>query len=259
MRTIGVFNWKGGVGKTSIAINTAYALAESWGARVLFVDCDKQGNASYWFGCDENRGTLSNLFAGYTEAEEVADIEPMPVEKVIQSTRYRNIDLIAGDPQLLEVNLAVLKNSHGRQDSILSNALEPVKDRYDICVIDNPPDSNIPVLNGLNLIDDVVAVTLPNRFSLNGVEHLEQEISNLGLPITICGVVVNQFTSTDGCYEIIDELRAKNYRIFPHIRGGKATQKWLDQAINGQKSIYELSPRSGFARDLMKFIEALVE
>lgn len=78
------------------------------------------------------------------------------------------------------------------------------------------------------------------------------------MAIGIRGVIVNQFTSTDGCYAIVDELREKKYRLFPHIRGGKATQKWLDQSINEQKSIYEISPRSGFARDLMKFIEALV-
>ena len=258
MRTIGFLNWKGGVGKTSIAINTAYALAESWDAKILFVDMDKQGNASYWFGCDETKGTLSNLLVSCTDAEEVYDLAPMTAEEIIQPTRYPNIDLIAGDPRLLEINLAILKNAHGRQDNILAEALAPVRDRYDVCVIDNPPDSNIPVLNGLHLMDDVVAVTLPNRFSLNGVEHLAQEIRNLGLDIGIRGVVVNQFTSTDGCYAIVDELREKNYRLFPHIRGGKATQKWLDQAINEQKSIYEISPRSGFARDLMKFIEALV-
>ena len=258
MRTIGFLNWKGGVGKTSIAINTAYALAESWGVRILFVDMDKQANASYWFDCDETKGTLSNLLVSCTDADEVYDLAPMTAEEIIQPTRYPNIDLIAGDPQLLEINLAILKNAHGRQDNILLEALEPVRDRYDVCIIDNPPDSNIPVLNGLRLMDDVVAVTLPNRFSLNGVEHLEQEIRNLGLPISIRGVIVNQFTSTDGCYAIVDELREKNYRLFPHIRGGKSTQKWLDQAINEQKSIYEISPRSGFARDLMKFIEALV-
>lgn len=61
MRTIGFINWKGGVGKTCIAINTAYALAESWGARVLFIDMDKQANASYWFGKDDTKGTLGNI------------------------------------------------------------------------------------------------------------------------------------------------------------------------------------------------------
>ena len=69
MRTIGFINWKGGVGKTSIAINTAYALSESLGARILFIDMDKQANASYWFEKNKNVGTLGNILVKRTEAE----------------------------------------------------------------------------------------------------------------------------------------------------------------------------------------------
>lgn len=263
MRTIGFINWKGGVGKTCIAINTAYALAESWGARVLFIDMDKQANASYWFGKDDTKGTLGNILVKGTSAEEVSNIKAMSAEEVIQKTRYPKIDLIAGDPNLLDINLAILKNNVGRQDNILKEALKPVQGKYDICIVDNPPDSNIPVLNGLEIIDDVIVVTLPNQFSLNGITQLEQEIRNynaiLKLNISIRGVLVNQFTSTEGCYKIIEELRDKGYKIFPYISGGKTAQKWLDRVINERKSIYEISSRSSFARDLLKFIENLVE
>lgn len=263
MRTVGFINWKGGVGKTCIAINTAYALAESWGAKILFIDMDKQANASYWFGKNENIGTLGNILAQGTDAEEVASIKAMTAEEVIQKTRYPKIDLIAADPNLLDINLAILKNKVGRQDNILKESLKNVQKNYDVCIVDNPPDSNIPVLNGLEIIDDVIAVTLPNRFSLNGINQLEQEIKNynaiLKLKIFIRGVLVNQFTSTESCYKIVRELREKNYEIFPHIRGGRNTQNWLDRVINEQKSIYELSPTSNFARDLIKFIEKLVE
>ena len=263
MRTIGFINWKGGVGKTCIAINTAYALAESWDAKILFIDMDKQANASYWFDKDDSKGTLGNILVKGTDAVEVSNIKAMSAEEVIQKTRYKNIDLIAADPNLLDINLAILKNKTGRQDNILKEELKSVEKNYDVCVVDNPPDSNIPVLNGLEIINDVIAVTLPNRFSLNGISQLEQEIKNynaiLKLKIFIRGILVNQFTSTESCYKIVRELRDKGYKIFPHIRGGKPTQNWLDRVINEQKSIYELSPNSGFARDLMKFIENLVE
>ena len=262
MRTVGFINWKGGVGKTCIAINTAYALAESWKARILFIDMDKQSNASYWFGKDSSKGTLSNILIKGTEAKEVAGIKAMTAEEVIQKTRYPRIDLIAADPNLLDINLAILKNQTCRQDNILQEALKTVQDKYDVCIVDNPPDSNIPVLNGLEVIDDVIAVTLPNTFSLNGIEQLEREIKNyntvLNLDIKIRGVLINQFSSTENCYRIIEKLKAKNYKIFPYIRGGKNTQNWLDKVIDEQKSIYEISPNSSFGRDLMKFIENLV-
>ena len=263
MRTIGFINWKGGVGKTCIAINTAYALAESWGARVLFIDMDKQANASYWFGKDNAKGTLGNILVTGTGAAEVANIPVMTAEEVIQKTRYPNIDLIAADPNLLDINLAILGNKVGRQDNILKKALQPVISRYDVCVIDNPPDSNIPVLNGLEVMDDVIAVTLPNKFSLQGIEQLEQEIKNyneiLKLKIQIRGVLVNQFISSENCHQILHDIKVKGYKIFSYIRGGKPTQNWLDRVINERKSIYELSPKSGYAKDLMRFIEALVE
>ena len=263
MRTIGFINWKGGVGKTCISLNVAYALAESWDARILFIDMDKQANASQWFEKNENIGTLSNILVKGTNAPEVANIKPMKAQEVIQKTRYTNIDLIAGNPNLLDINLAILKNKVGRQDNILKESLKPVQNNYDICIIDNPPDSNIPVLNGLEIIDDVIIVTLPNKFSLNGITQLEKEIHNynniLNLNIKIRGILVNQFTSTNECYEIIKELREKGYKIFPYISGGKTTQKWLDKMINERKSIYEISPRSSFARDITKFIENLVE
>ena len=263
MRTIGFINWKGGVGKTSIAINTAYALAESWGAKVLFIDMDKQANASYWFEKDNAKGTLGNILAAGTESAEILNIPVMTAEEVIQKTRYPNIDLIAADPNLLDINLAILGNRVGRQDNILKKALDPVIGRYEVCVIDNPPDSNIPVLNGLEVMDDVIAVTLPNKFSLQGIEQLEQEIKNynaiLKLKIKIRGVLVNQFISSESCYEVLREVRGKGYKIFPYIRGGKPNQNWLNRVINERKSIYELSPKSGYAKDLMRFIEALVE
>ena len=263
MRTIGFINWKGGVGKTCISINAAYALAESWGAKVLFIDMDKQANASTWFDKDDGKGTLGNILVRATNSPEVAGIKSMSAEEVIQRTRYPRIDLIAADPNLLDINLAILKSTVGRQDNILKEALKSVQDEYDVCIVDNPPDSNIPVLNGLEIIDDVTAVTLPNKFSLNGIAQLEQEIKNynsiLSLNIAIRGVLINQFTASESCAEIVRELQAKGYRIFPPIKGGRTTQNWLDRVINEQKSIYELSARSGFARDLMKFLEDLVE
>lgn len=156
----------------------------------------------------------------------------MTAEEVIQKTRYPNIDLIAAASNLPDINLAILQNKFGRQDNILKEALKAVQKNYDVCVIDNPPDSNIPVLNGLEVMDDVIAVTLPNKFSLQGIAQLEQEIKNynaiLKLKIEIRGVLVNQFTSTESCYEILREIRGKGYKIFPYIRGGKPAQNWLD-------------------------------
>ncbi len=250
MRTIGYINWKGGVGKTTLAINTAYALGEYLDKlRVLFIDTDKQGNASTWFDADPERPTLTDILR---RAE--------PIEKVIQPTRYEHIDLIAADASLLDINIEILRDPKGRQDNILKEALKPVAGRYDICIIDNPPDSNIPVLNGLTLVNDLIAVTLPNQFSLDGIEELQAEIDNynhlLGLSLSILGVVVNQHTPFDSA---VCETLQKRYRLLPCIRRGRNTQRWLDRVINEKKSIYELSPLSAYAHDITQLVTALAE
>lgn len=109
-------------------------------------------------------------------------------------------------------------------------------------------------------MDDVIAVTLPNRFSLDGVYALQQEIDNynhdLSLGLFIRGVVINKRTPFNP--DISQELREK-YNLFPFIRGGSCPQRWLDRCINEQKSIYELSPHSGFACDLNRFLRKLAD
>lgn len=242
MRTLGFINWKGGVGKTCTAFNTAYLFAQS-GLKVLVIDADKQGNISYWFDADQGGLTFSDILLKGKDAKEV-----------IQHTRYENIDIIPSDASLIQANYEVLKNTSKAQHDILQRSLESVKDSYHICIVDNPPDSNIPVLNCLMIMDDIIAVTLPNRFSLAGIEQLQEELDNynkaLGTSMKIRGVLINQYTSE--CSEVWNELSAK-YNMFPTIRGGKNTQKWLDKVVNNRKAIFELCPSAGYARDIKRF------
>lgn len=251
MKTIGFINWKGGVGKTTISTNTAYALAESWDAKVLFIDADKQGNASDWFNAKYN-ATITDMLINNATAKEV-----------IQPTRYKNINLIAADVDLLDANLSILKNDGERQDNILKNKLTEIRNNYDICIIDNPPDSNITVLNGLEVTDAIIAVSTIDKFSINGIYQLKNEIANyndlLDLNIAIKGVLLNRFTSTNQAYKTIDLLEENGFNVFKsHLREVRSTKNQLENAINNNKSIFETSPSCAFARDLIKFIEELV-
>ena len=101
MRVISYINWKGGVGKTTLAINTAYALGEWFndGLKILFIDTDKQANASTWFDADPDKPTLTDLFRGTAG-----------ISDVIQKTRYPSIDLVAADAGLLDINIEILRD-----------------------------------------------------------------------------------------------------------------------------------------------------
>ena len=250
MRVIGIINWKGGVGKTTVSINTAHYFGGAReNLRVLVIDGDKQANATYWFGADPSNGSFSDiLMHGATG------------KQVIQKTRYPNIDIIPSSDELMVANYSVTKSTDSTQHDILRRALHDVWNDYDICIVDNPPDSNVPVLNCMVIMDDIVAVTLPNEFSLMGVNKLQTEIDNyntdLHLKLSIRGVLVNQYSP--GNSEVLSELRGR-YHMFPNIRGGKCTQRWLDKVIHERRSIFEIAPNSGYARDLTKYIRKLEE
>lgn len=244
MRTVAFINWKGGVGKTTISINTAYILSRMFQeARILFIDTDKQGNSSDWFEADPEKPGLASIL-----------VDGVPAAQAIQRTRYDNIDVIASGIDLLDANLSVLKETDRRQDNILLEALDSVRKEYAFCIIDNPPDSNISVLNGLRVADDVICVICPDPFSLKGVRQLQSELDALNLSHLMRGILVNRFHSLDT--DVPRVLREQGYNMFPHLRGGKATEHWLSRTIQEHRSIYEICPTSGYARDLKRFVDA---
>lgn len=248
MRTIGYINWKGGVGKTTLSVNTAYALAEKLdNNKILFIDADKQGNASTWFGVEQDTKTFTDIL-----------MDGIKAEQVIQKTRYPNIDIIPADASLIRANYSVLKDSDVIQTDILKQSLENVKDNYSLCIIDFPPDTNLPVLNCLNVIDDIIAVTLPNTFALNGILQLQEELDtynrDLNLGLEIMGVVINQFDKNKNSDIYLKLKDTYKYHLFSGIRGGQATAMYLNKSINSQKSVFEISPGCGFSLDLKRFI-----
>ena len=113
MRTIVLGNWKGGVGKTTVSTNLACAFVREFPElRVLFIDADKQGNASSRFCADFSKPNLTTIL-----------VDGCSIREAIQHTQYDHIDLIASDPSLLEANLSVLKEQDRRQDNILELAM----------------------------------------------------------------------------------------------------------------------------------------
>jgi len=253
MKTISFINFKGGVGKTTIATNFAYAVNSSIdGVKILYIDNDKQGNSTKWFGGDTDRGTITNIMMGDAKAEEV-----------IQPTRYPNIDLIASDTGLIEANAAAIKNESINQAVILKDALLPVADKYHICIIDNPPDINVSVLNSLAITDDVVIVTFPDLDSLDGVYQMVDQIEmvkQINPMLQLKGVLINAFVSDDAVYDCIRELKQHELPIFNakvHY-ATKTAKKHLNVARRDKKSIFEEYPNCLVARDIWAFTKEIL-
>lgn len=252
MYTFCVINWKGGVGKTTISTNVAYLMATKYNKKVLFIDADKQGNASSRFEAKENHANLTDILT-----------KGIPAKQAIQRTKYENIDIIASDATLLDANLSVLKETEKRQDNILATALEPLQDIYDVCIIDNPPDSNITVVNVLEVVNDLFVVTTLDSDSFNGVFALQEELDNLNKAlesdISISAILINKFVRNAVSYSSINKLKDKGYEIIePYLRNTRSTGTSLQQATEEHKSIYEISPYCGFSQDLGKFVKMLM-
>ncbi|KHM52783.1 hypothetical protein NZ47_02800 [Anaerovibrio lipolyticus] len=254
MRTIVIGNWKGGVGKTTVATNLACAFANNFPElHVLFIDCDKQGNSSARFCADFSKPNLTNIL-----------VDGVAADEAIQQTQYCNIDLIAADPSLMAANFSILKEEERRQDNILELALEPVKDKYDLCFIDTPPDFNISVLNCLNICDDLIGITTLTSDSVEGLRQLRQNVIEmyndvLGRDLQLRGVLVNMYRPNEESSNYIDELKKDGFIVFDsYLYSARTTAEQLQLATNKHMSIFEVAPRCAFARCINNFLIELI-
>lgn len=254
MRTIVLGNWKGGVGKTTVSTNLACAFVREFpDLRVLFIDADKQGNASSRFCADFSKPNLTTIL-----------VDGCSIREAIQHTQYAHIDLIASDPSLLEANLSVLKEQDRRQDNILELAMQEVEDEYDLCIIDTPPDFNISVLNCLNICDDLIGITSLNSDSLDGIRQLKKNViygfnEALDRNLELRGILVNMYKPNAVSMQCIDELKAEGFKVFESkLRNARTTADHLQLATNEHKSIFEIAPKCSFARGLNSFLIELI-
>lgn len=248
MKVVSFINLKGGVGKTTVATNFAYALSEAFDAHVLFIDNDKQGNATDWFGgVDDEIGSITNLMMG-----------DATVQECIQHTRYPKIDLIGADMGLIDANAFLIKNDQIDQANILKKALASIINDYQICVVDNPPDINMSVFNALNISDDVVIVTTPEWDSTLGVEQMVKQLElakKFNPRLNLKGVLFNNFLSDATVFKLVNKYQERGLPIFNtkiHYATKNARKRMLIARFN-HKCILEDYPNCMVSRELFKF------
>ena len=193
MQKIVMFNQKGGVGKTMSAANIAGCIAKKRNERVLLIDCDSQCNLTNYMmkvqpdDFERKNNTLISYMTDGISADDV--IEPVFVEKgnsydVVQLP----IDIIPGDPRMFQVVID--------DDSIFRELFAELDDRYDICIIDVPPNMTGVTFKVLEAADYVLVPAEPDEFSLQGYSAIIdlvqgiRENSNVGLEIL--GLFVNK-------------------------------------------------------------------
>ena len=165
-RIIAIANQKGGVGKTTTAVNLAAALAQS-GSRVLLVDLDAQGNATMGSGVDKRELSASTCDVLLEEQHADAAIVTTP----------EGFDLLPGNTDLTAAEIELM-DEDGREQR-LKRALDPLRANYDFIIVDCPPALSLLTLNALTAADSVLVPMQCEYYALEGLTALLTTIDAL--------------------------------------------------------------------------------
>ena len=201
-RIIAVANQKGGVGKTTTAINLSSCLAEK-GKKVLTVDIDPQGNTTRGLGVDKSKlkATTYELLIGTATFEETVKVNI-----------YKNLSLLPADVDLAGAEVELI----GVEDSsyIMKRFMDVVKDDYDFVIVDCPPSLSILTVNALSSADTVLVPIQCEFFALEGLSQLMHTIDlvkkRLNPDLEIEGVVFTMYDArTNLSIQVVDEVKKK--------------------------------------------------
>lgn len=241
-KIISFINQKGGVGKTTMAYNSAYALAKN-GHKVLAIDLDPQANLSLLF----QASTEPNIY--HLMVNSVKELKMLHAPAMLGSVLKRGaVDLLPGGQELSGFDLTVASINAPRQ-LVLKKFIETngLKERYDFIIIDCPPTLGLLVINALCASDGVIVPFRPDDFSLKGLEHFYQvleDISDMGI-VRAPEVFLHVPNLVDLRRKQESDDLAKIMESIEKEKGsGKIFSPFLNKAglvksLSGRKSVYD--------------------
>lgn len=242
---IAITNQKGGVGKTTSAVNIAAVLRKR-GKRTLLIDLDPQASATDTYGAkSEDVATAYDLFVNRDTSDEL-----------IQNTAQG--DIIAGDILLADADKQITGVG---APYILKECIANFESRYDFIIIDTPPSLNILLTNALTVADEIIIPVCADRYSIKGLNQLystiesAQKYTNPNLKID--GILIIKFKArTNIAIQFVSALENISEKMNTKVYDAKIRESVKvgeSQAL--RKSLYEHAANCTTAEDYIKFVD----
>lgn len=248
MKVITFLNFRGGCGKSSNLQNIASILSKKHGKRILVIDCDPQGNTSFTFQANKEDPTILDVLRQEVKAEDA-----------LQKMEYGS--LITSCERLFSAEKLITGKE---REYRLLDALEPVKDRFDYCLIDTGPNLSILSTNALIASDSVIIPLLPDGYSMQALAGLAEILRkaqdgwNPGLRIE--GFIINKVEpdklSRDALNWAEKTAESLNTKLFKTpIRNSVR----VAEAQISKSTLIDSFPKNKVTQDYLEVVEELIE